>query len=291
MPMPNNADLSLTPEELSLLEAHLREQYRGVFDEQMVELHINEFVESRLADNLAAVITGGSRPGDALLDIGAGYGAFVLSCRRHGLGAIGFELESFEVDMSRRRLARAEPAADAAAVFRKGDAGRLPFEDNAFQVVTLLNVLEHVPDYRMVLAEAARVLRPGGRLFVVCPNYAALRKEAHYHIPWLPFFPRRLASAYLRLLGRNPGFFERHIYYCTNWGVLAALRDLGLQPSNLDVLRLEHPELIGSARARRILNVIHRAHMLPLLKLALGLTLHNPFKAAVTVVAGKKRPR
>jgi MPBQ/MSBQ methyltransferase len=289
--MPNDTDVNFTQQELSDIEAHLREQYRGVFDEQMINLHLNEFVESSFADRLAAVIAASGQSGDTLLDIGAGYGAFVLSCRSHRLDAMGFELASFEVDMSRRRLARAEPHADASAVFRKGDAGRLPFPDGAFQIVTLLNVLEHVADYRMVLAEAARVLRPGGKLFVVCPNYAALRKEAHYHVPWLPLFPRRLASAYLRLLGRNPGFFQEHIYYCTNWGVLHALSSLGLRTTNLDVLRLEHPELFSSARVKRILNSIQSARLLSPLKLFCRMNLHNPFKAAVTVIANKTPPR
>lgn len=283
--------MSLTQDEVSVVEAHLREQYQGVFDEQMIEAHLNEFVESSLADNLAAVIAGGSQAGATLLDIGAGYGAFVLACRKHGLDATGFELAPFEIDISRRRLVRVEPGADPKVVFREGDAGRLPFPDDSFRIVTLLNVLEHVPDYRMVLAEAVRVLRPGGRLFVVCPNYAALRQEAHYHVPWLPFFPRQLASAYLRLLGRNPGFFQQHIYYCTNWGVLCALSDLGMRTTSLDSLRLEHPELVGSGRGRRILNLIHRARMLPLLRLAIRINLHNPFKAAITVIADKKNDR
>jgi MPBQ/MSBQ methyltransferase len=282
--------VSLTEDEVSVVEAHLREQYRGVFDEQMVEAHLNEFVESTLADNLAAVIAAGSGAGGTLLDIGSGYGAFVLSCRRHGLDAVGVELAPFEIDISRRRLVRAEPATDPTVVFREGNASRLPFPDNAFAIVTLLNVLEHVPDYRSVLAEAVRVLRPGGRLFVVCPNYAALRKEAHYHVPWLPFFPRHLASRYLRALGRNPGFFEEHIYYCTNWGVLRALGDLGMRMTNLDSLRLEHPELVFSGRAKRILNLIRRVGMQPLLSLAIRMNLHNPLKAAVTVIADKKSP-
>jgi hypothetical protein len=125
-------------------------------------------------------------------------------------------------------------------------------------------------------------------LFVVCPNYAALRKEAHYHVPWLPFFPRHLASGYLRALGRNPGFFEEHIYYCANWGVLRALRDLGMRVTNLDSLRLEHPELVFSGRAKRILNLIRRLRLQPLLSLAIRMNLHNPLKAAVTVIADKK---
>ena len=287
----SDAGLRLTQEELSRLAAHLREQYRGVFDQQMLDAHINEFVESRFADSLAAVIARGSRKGDTLLDIGAGYGAFVLSCRRHGLDAMGFELAAFEVDIARQRLARADLAADPLAVFRQGDAGRLPFPDDAFAIVTLLNVLEHVPDYRAVLAEAVRVLRPGGHLFVVCPNYAALRKEAHYHLPWLPLFPRRLASAYLRLLGRNPGFFQEHIYYCTNWGVLHALNGLGMRSANLDVLRIDHPELFSSTRAKRIVNVLTKTRMLPLLTLALRMNRYNPFKGSVTIVADKIVPR
>ena len=114
--------------------------------------------------------------------------------------------------------------------------------------MTLLNVLEHVPDYRQVLAEGARVLRPGGKLIVICPNYAALRREAHYHVPGCLFS----ATPCLRLLaplGRNPKFFEEHVYYCTNWGVRRALSELGLRAASLDLLRVAHPELIGSARA------------------------------------------
>jgi MPBQ/MSBQ methyltransferase len=291
MPMPNNADLRLTPDELSLIEAHLREQYRGVFDEKMIAAHLSEFVESSFADNLAAVIASDSQAGATLLDIGSGYGAFVLSCRRRGLDAMGYELAGFEVELSRQRLARAEPAADPVAVFHKGDAGRLPFPDGKFQIVTLFNVLEHVPDYRMVLAEAARVLLPGGRLIVVCPNYAAFRKEAHYHVPWLPMFPRHFASAYLRWLGRNPGFFERDIYYCANWGVLSALKSLGLRASSLDMLRLDHPELFASARARSVLNFIGKAHLRMPLKVVLMMNHYNPFKAAVTLVADKGSAR
>jgi MPBQ/MSBQ methyltransferase len=286
--MLTDAGLSLTRDELSIIETHLREQYRGVFDDKMIEAHLHEFVESRLADSLAAVVAGSRRSGETLLDIGAGYGAFVLSCRRNGIDAIGFELAPFEVDISRRRLARAEPGIDASAVFQKGDAGRLTFPDSTFHIVSLLNVLEHVPDYRRVLAEATRVLRPGGRLFVVCPNYAALRKEAHYHVPWLPYFPRRIATAYLRLLGRNPGFFQQHVYYCTNQGNLNALNKLGMRSTSLDILRLEYPELINSARARRILSFLRDAHMLPVVKLAFAINFLNPFKSAVTVVAEKK---
>jgi MPBQ/MSBQ methyltransferase len=283
-----DSSFSLTESELVLIEAHLREQYQGVFDDKMIRAHLHEFVESKFADNLAAVIAKNCRGGDSLLDIGAGYGAFVLSCRQHGLDATGLEIEAFEVEIARRRLSRSEPGRDAASVFRKGDAGQLPFANELFDMVSLLNVLEHVPDYSAVLREAVRVLRPGGRLFIVCPNYAAFRREAHYHVPWAPMLPRTLAVAYLRLLGRNPGFFQKHIYYCTNHGVLDALRKLTAIPASLDVLRLEHPELISSPRAKQILSFLRGVHMYPLLKRVMALNLLNPLKSAVTIVAEKK---
>jgi hypothetical protein len=66
------------------------------------------------------------------------------------------------------------------------------------------------------------------------------------------------------------------------------LRRLGTSPASLDILRLEHPELISSARAKRVLSLLRSAHMYPLLKSALALNFHNPFKSAVTIVAKKK---
>jgi SAM-dependent methyltransferase len=281
---------TLTPAELALIETHLREQYQGVFDDKMIEAHLREYVESRMAENLAAVIADSSQQGTTLLDIGAGYGAFVLSCRRYGLDAKGIEIAAFEIGIARQRLARAELGADPVEVFTQGDAGRLPFADNTFQFVSLLNVIEHVPDYRQVLAEAVRIVRPGGKLLIVCPNYAAFRNEAHYLVPWVPFFPRPLAMAYLRLLGRNPRFFQSYIHYCTNWGVLNALRVLSTRPVSLEVLRLKHSELIASTRAKRIIFFIEKLRMLPILKMGLALNFYNPFKASVLVFAEKQAP-
>jgi len=51
-----------------------------------------------------------------------------------------------------------------------GDATSLPFPDASFDVVTMFDVLEHVPRDEAAAAEALRVLRPGGFLLVSSPN-------------------------------------------------------------------------------------------------------------------------
>jgi SAM-dependent methyltransferase len=51
-----------------------------------------------------------------------------------------------------------------------GDATRLEFPDRSFDAVTMFDVIEHVPDDRCALAEAFRVLKPGGYLLLSTPN-------------------------------------------------------------------------------------------------------------------------
>jgi SAM-dependent methyltransferase len=50
------------------------------------------------------------------------------------------------------------------------DACRLPFEDASFDRVAFSSVLHHIPSFEVALAEAARVLRPGGFVFAFDPN-------------------------------------------------------------------------------------------------------------------------
>lgn len=60
-----------------------------------------------------------------------------------------------------------------------GDASRLPFADGAFDCVLLLDVLEHVDMPEAALAEAARVLRPGGDLLLTIPFAYPLHDLPH----------------------------------------------------------------------------------------------------------------
>jgi SAM-dependent methyltransferase len=95
------------------------------------------------------------------LDVGCGTGANAAVLRSHARDVIG-------VDFRPEGIATARQQHCADASFVRGDASRIPFADGAFDVVTALDVLEHVDD-EAALEEIVRVLRPGGTIIVSVP--------------------------------------------------------------------------------------------------------------------------
>lgn len=101
-------------------------------------------------------------PGDLrVLDVGCGGGLLAEEVARLGCTVIG-------VDPSHGSLtaARAHAATQGLAIEYQGGRGEaLPFAAESFDVVYCCDVLEHVSDLRQVVAESARVLKPGGVYF------------------------------------------------------------------------------------------------------------------------------
>jgi arsenite methyltransferase len=104
--------------------------------------------------------------GETVLDLGSGAGADVLiSARRVGATgrAIGLDMTDEMLELARRN---AEEAGAANAEFLKGYLEDIPLPEASVDVVISNCVINLAADKRRVLAEAARVLRPGGRLAV-----------------------------------------------------------------------------------------------------------------------------
>jgi SAM-dependent methyltransferase len=104
--------------------------------------------------------------GETVLDLGSGAGADVLiSARRVGATgkAIGLDMTDEMLDLARHN---AEQAGIANVEFRKGYIEQIPLADASVDVVISNCVLNLSGDKPKVLREAARVLRPGGRLAI-----------------------------------------------------------------------------------------------------------------------------
>jgi len=127
-------------------------------------------------------------PGDTVLDLAAGTAVSTEELARSGAHCVAAD---FSVGMLSAGSARPVPKV-------AGDATRLPFQDAAFDAVTISFGLRNVVDTDAALQEMARVTRPGGRL-VVCefstpanPVFGTLYKE--YLMQALPRVAQAVAS-------------------------------------------------------------------------------------------------
>lgn len=143
-----------------------------------------------------------ARPGTVVLDVGAGSGTFT-----NRLSAEGFEVTSTDVTDEALEVLRTR----VSGAVRRADATSLPFPDSSFDGVILAEVLEHVEDDGAALAEAARVLQPGGVLGVTVPRNPAWFAQSDR---WAGHF-RRYTREQLEGRASAAGF---EILACKAWG-------------------------------------------------------------------------
>jgi SAM-dependent methyltransferase len=150
--------------------------------------------------------------GEPYLDVGVGgSGATVIEAARAGTESVGCDL-SVEGVVRAAHFARSEGVADR-TTFVVCAAEHLPFADATFGSASAVALLEHLDDDDVAAAELARVLRPGGRLFVTVPH-------AYRYMPpftWPPYLlhdrrighKRHYTEARLRALMSRHGL--RHV--------------------------------------------------------------------------------
>jgi 2-polyprenyl-3-methyl-5-hydroxy-6-metoxy-1,4-benzoquinol methylase len=103
-----------------------------------------------------------------VLDVGCGDGGFL-----HLMSKAGWSVEGLDFDPKAIESAKVKYGLE----LRHGDLPSAGFQEGAFDAVTMSHVIEHVPDPVSLLAEARRVLKPGGRLVVTTPNSRSLGHE------------------------------------------------------------------------------------------------------------------
>lgn len=117
----------------------------------------------RLTDMVAERLA--PQPTQRLLDIGCGTGRPALRiASRYGVHVTGITVSAHQLEQAQAAV-RDEDAADRVG-FQHADAMRLPFSAESFDAAWAIESLLHMSDQPAALTEAARVVRPGGRLVV-----------------------------------------------------------------------------------------------------------------------------
>lgn len=135
-----------------------------------------------------------------LIDVGCGAGHFLQAARDAGWEAVGTELpdQYLSAEHGIRVVASLDELEPAGA-----------------DVVTMLEVVEHLPDPGTMLEAVRRVLRPGGELYMTTPNFASLSRRllgARWRVIDYPEHLMYFSAAPMRRLLRSRGFFLERVW-------------------------------------------------------------------------------
>jgi len=144
-----------------------------------------------------------------ILDIGCGPGLLLSELQNNGREIFGVDLSPIALEFCKKRGLKNVSLADA---------GALPFSDNTFDVVLLLDMLEHVQDDSGVLREARRVLKSEGIviIFVPCFNFLWTKNDEishHYRRYTLPELTNKISSNFTILRKTYFNFFLFPLIY------------------------------------------------------------------------------
>jgi SAM-dependent methyltransferase len=134
-----------------------------------------------------------------ILDVGCGTGSMLTYLTSYGK-AQGVDIDEEAVGYCHER---------GLLDVRLGVAEDLPFDDDSFELVTALDVVEHLDDDAAALREFARVLRPGGQLLITVPAHRFMwgdQDEVNLH-------KRRYVAAEVRERMTSSGFLVERLSY------------------------------------------------------------------------------
>jgi SAM-dependent methyltransferase len=157
---------------------------------------------ARIVERVLGLMDGRDPEQASWLDVGFGNGSLLTTAAEFGFEAVGIDVREEPV----RRLAELG--------FQVHRADMMAFApERTFDVLSLADVLEHVPFPRPALAQARTLLAPGGLLFVSMPNRDSFNWQA------------------LDREGRNPYWGElEHLHNFGRAGLYALLRESGFEP-------------------------------------------------------------
>ncbi|GAA1479762.1 class I SAM-dependent methyltransferase [Gordonia sinesedis] len=224
-------------------------------------------------------------PHTRAIDIGAGQGRHSFEMFRRGANVIAFDQSESDMTdvgaMFDAMMAQGEVPIDAKARAEVGDALRLPYADNSFDVVVMSEILEHVVGDDAAIAEMARVLRPGGLAAVTVPRYWPERvcwalsdayhevEGGHVRIYRATELAGKLADAGLEVTGSG----HAHALHAPYWWLKCAV---GVDNDRHPLVRAYHRMLVWDMMSAPPLTRVGERLLNPVIGKSVALYLRKP---------------
>lgn len=195
----------------AIREVYNDEDVRKFFFEELLLPHVERDQKGEFLKRARELKSYISLPHPRLLDIGCGAGNFLMIAENEGFQGEGLELNEFYIDfIASHRSVNVVPRL----------LEEMNYEAGSFDVVTLWDVLEHLPKPVDTLREVARVTRQGGMLGLTtinhaCMNERILKERWRYYMPpdhlcsFTPFLLKQL----LEKCGFTIGKIEHHYMF------------------------------------------------------------------------------
>ena len=202
----------------AILPPPTREEIRKIYGEEYYDIcgmeHFQNAFDLKLK-TCERLINGINRPvktsgNPCHLDIGCAFGYMIEAATSAGYDSQGIEIS---------------PAADVAVQLgykvRKDTVKDAAFPEESFQLITAVDVLEHIPEPREWLQECKRILKKGGVLLLVTPDCASLtahvlrNKWPHYKVEHLYYYSPRTLKRLLVSIGFDEFRSKTGVRYLT----------------------------------------------------------------------------
>lgn len=194
--------------------------------------------------------------GERLLDIGCGDGVYTVRLADAFAQVDAIDIQQERLALFEERLLK-QPTTTPVRI-RTMSAAALDYPDDTFDLVTAIEVLEHVTELDQALREIRRVLKPSGRLAITTPNR------------WFPFethgvlvggrrYPPARAPGVTWIRPVHRRFSDARTFTAAE--IRRALRDAGLRPLSVDYIM---PPFDRSPTGRRIRSLTDRIERSPL---------------------------
>lgn len=102
-----------------------------------------------------------------ILDVGCGHGFCLEAAKKRGFNAVGIDVSGYAVEYAKEHGCKAF----LTDIYKAG------FKDTSFDVITIFQLIEHVPNPVKFMKEVKRILKPGGHVILTTPNHGGYLKK------------------------------------------------------------------------------------------------------------------